>query len=65
MQSEGSEPQIVVNSISADTPFLDDAVVPEFKLSKGLRQPTVCRFRMVAAGRAEFGEVIRVTLRPM
>lgn len=50
--------------ITADTPFLADASVPRCKLAKAVPAERTYTFRMVARDRAEFGEVIRVTLKP-
>lgn len=54
----------VLAPISADTPFLADAVAPRFRLCGSLPEETVCILRMRAEGRADFGEVFRITLRP-
>jgi hypothetical protein len=46
--------------IAADTPFLADATVPPFPLPTALAAPVELRFRMTAAGRTTFGELVRI-----
>ena len=50
--------------IKADTPFLQDADIAKHILIDRLETETTFTFRMLARDRAEFGEVIRVTLKP-
>jgi hypothetical protein len=50
--------------IKADTPFLADAEVTKRRLLEKLDSEVTFTFRMLAQDRAEFGEVVRVTLRP-
>lgn len=50
--------------ISHDTPFLGDASVSRSKLVRAMDKETTFVFRMVAKDRAEFGEVLRMTIRP-
>lgn len=50
--------------IKSDTPFLADAEVPKKRLLEKLHSEVSFTFRMLAQDRAEFGEVVRVTLRP-
>lgn len=58
-ESEGGK---VLGGISADTPFLGDAMAA---MDLGpVPQATTYAFRMVAAGRTSFGEVLRVTVKP-
>jgi len=50
--------------IKADTPFLQDAEIARHILVDRLEDETIFAFRMLARDRAEFGEIIRVTLKP-
>jgi hypothetical protein len=61
----GWDGQQILGKIESDTPFLRDARVPEFEFAPRLERPVVVSFKMAALDRADFGEVIRVTLQPI
>ncbi|HNC23333.1 MAG TPA: hypothetical protein PLU52_03940 [Opitutaceae bacterium] len=52
-------------AVEQDTPFLQDARVPAGAITPRLDQAVEVSFRMMARGRGDFGEVIRVTLQPV
>jgi len=54
----------VLCPIGADTQFLGDVEVAQAELTSGITTETTFAFRMTAKGRADFGEVVRVTLKP-
>lgn len=64
VRSDAGSEVIARGAVSADTEFLADARVPGTQLNRGVAEETVLRFRMAAADRVEFGQVLRVTLRP-
>ena len=51
--------------IPEDVPYLGDAVIPDFQLSRGITTETRVALEMTAKGRAWFGEKTPVTLRPV
>jgi len=53
----------ILAPIAADTPFLAEATVPRFELAKSAEAEMTYAFRVVAKDRAEFGEIVRVTVR--
>ncbi|MHB1457560.1 MAG: hypothetical protein ACYC0V_11665, partial [Armatimonadota bacterium] len=51
-------------ALAADVPFLSDGIIKKGILSDGITAKTTIKFRMTAEQRAEFGEIVRVTLDP-
>jgi hypothetical protein len=49
--------------IAADVAFLADASVPRFEIARSAGGEVTYAFGMVAKDRAEFGEIVRVTVR--
>ncbi len=50
--------------IVRDTPFLGDATIRRTRVPMRITEATELAFRMTALGRADFGEVIRITVLP-
>jgi len=51
--------------IKLDTPYLGDAVINRFLITKGIQKETTFTFRLLAKDRADFGEVYRIVLSPI
>jgi len=56
--------QRLLGGIESDTPYLHDARVPVFEVAPRLERPVAVSFKMTALDRADFGEVVHVTLQP-